>query len=132
MDDMRDMLIDILLHKPNKLTFEQLADYLLSDKEIYRAFELLKAEKEGKLILPPCKVGDTVYDIYGNAIAVQGMAHRCIYKAAHYIEDTIRGYPFFDRKTLLYPIEFSGRDIGKTVFLTREEAEKALREKENG
>ena len=62
MDDMRDMLIDILLHKPNKLTFEQLADYLLSDKEIYRAFELLKAEKEGNLILPPCKVGDTVWE----------------------------------------------------------------------
>lgn len=34
-----------------------IADHLLADKDISRAFELLKAEKEGKLILPPCKVG---------------------------------------------------------------------------
>ena len=100
-----------------------IADHLLADKDTSRAFELLKAEKEGKLILPPCKVGDTVYwlkrdpETFGWHIRQSNVASILI------DNDTILVY--------ISPICWIvGTDIGKTVFLTREEAEKALREKE--
>ncbi len=43
-----------------------LTDHLLADEEIKHAFELLKAEKEGRLYEAPCKVGDIVFLLYSN------------------------------------------------------------------
>ena len=70
-----------------------------------RIRELLKADKDGRLVVLPCKVGDTVYRL-------------------QYIEQTpgrfVVGVVEI-KFTLIWLEEF-----GKTVFLTREEAEKAL------
>lgn len=65
------------------------------------------AETEGRLVILPCKVGDTVY-----------MIHRR-----------------FDGSDCIRETEFWWTDIpqlGKTVFLSREEAEKALEAKQDG
>lgn len=74
-----------------------------------RMVELMCADKEGRVIVLPCKVGDTVYRL-------------------QYIEQTPR------RITVgVVPIKFALiwlEEFGKTVFLTREEAEKALAELE--
>lgn len=98
------------------------------------------------VIVPPCKVGDTVYEVSNNTHA----CHDCKYYSDFYGMDAIcdkdndiRTYPqyseeplcdqqFFDITELQPSIDwiFSHRDrFGKTVFLTREEAEKALAER---
>ena len=72
---------------------------------------------------PPCKVGDVVYSIQG----FNGKPEQCepyevddITIYANTITIHIRDEWLFVRN--IYP-----DDIGKTVFLTKEEAEKALR-----
>lgn len=69
----REKLIELINNYPCMSTAEDcflesissdLADHLLADEEIKHAFELLKAEKEGRLIEAPCKVGDTVFCIW--------------------------------------------------------------------
>lgn len=76
---------------------------------IARLRELAVADQEGRVVVLPCKVGDTVYRL-------------------QYIEQTPR------RITVgVVPIKFALiwlEEFGKTVFLTREEAEKALAEVE--
>ena len=70
-----------------------------------RLRELVKAEKDGRLAVLPCKVGDTVYEIDAERVYASEVK-RIIYDAGH--------------------IDFDERAIGKSVFLTSEEAEAAL------
>lgn len=76
-----------------------------------RLKELAEADKDGRVVVLPCKVGDTVWRI----------------------KRTFEEYP--DKsKPYIEPDAFLLQDvfnIGKTVFLTREEAEKALQEMED-
>ena len=77
------------------------------------------------VILPPCKVGDTVYWLKRDPETLGWCIRQSNVASILIDNDTIRVY--------ISPICWIvGTDIGKTVFLTREEAEKALREKENG
>ena len=66
------------------------------------------SEDEGRLVVLPCKVGARVYEIY----------QFCGYGA----------WEIEEHKIKLEDLD----KIGKTVFLTREEAEKALKELERG
>lgn len=79
-----------------------------------RIRELLKADKDGRLVVLPCKVGDTVY------FALLGRI----------IEKQVFSIVSFSNSTRIYcdgtSEYFRPEDIGKTLFLTREEAEKAL------
>ena len=87
--------------------------------------ELLRAEKDGRLVVPPCKVGDTVWikgDKFPAEIEEIRITDDGIYFA--YVEYD-RGY---EETEVWDNCEFTLSDIGKTVFLTREEAEKALEE----
>lgn len=74
------------------------------------------------VIVPPCKVGDVVYEINRNGILEMEIAQ---------IKITER-YIMFDCIDVILDYEdfFYESDIGKTVFLTRDEAERALRESE--
>lgn len=79
---------------------------------------------ENGVIVPPCKVGDTVYIPYDecNGYGCPYMGDygnwRCKYKGQD------RCKPFIDER----PFELSMlNDLGKTVFLSREAAEKALK-----
>lgn len=80
------------------------------DYSISRMVELMKADVEGRVLILPCRVGDTVWRI----------------------KRTFEEYP--DKsKPYIEPDAFLLQDvfnIGKTVFLSREEAEKALQEME--
>ena len=73
---------------------------------------LLKAESEGRLLILPCKVGDTVWKIVRHRVDVSGYRME------------------WEWETCIEAVKFSigvFEAIGKTVFLTREEAEAALR-----
>ena len=95
------------------LTTATLADYLMSKG----------------VICPPCKVGDVVYVIWKDAVyPVRAYAIRCDFKKREQrvcVEGTFhfRGY---DRN---YSATFTFNSFGRTVFLTREEAEAALAER---
>lgn len=80
-----------------------------------RLREIAEADKDRRLVVLPCKVGDTVY------FALLGRI----------IEKQVFSIVSFSNSTRIYwggtSEYFRPEDIGKTVFLTREEAEKALR-----
>lgn len=75
-----------------------------------RLRELAEADKDGRLVVLPCKVGTRVYRIW--------------YKIADYPDE-----PEMEIVETKFG-EGCCEDFGKTVFLTREEAEKALQEME--
>ena len=73
------------------------------------------------VIVPPCKVGDSVYsnvldEIEGFVVVSMELA----YKAKGFVGE-------FVSNNGTYPMLFNFENIGKTVFRTREEAEKALK-----
>nr|DAP01568.1 MAG TPA: hypothetical protein [Caudoviricetes sp.] len=80
-----------------------------------RLRELAKADKDGRLVVLPCKVGDKLYRVFAGEI----FEHRVGSMKYFAIQGRwdIETYPFCPC------VESS---IGKTIFLTREEAEKAL------
>ena len=90
---------------------------LLADEyySVNRMLELMKADKEGRVLVLPCKVGDKLYRVFDGNIS----------------EHEVQNMKYFARQgrlgidmTPFFPD--AERFIGKTVFLTREEAEKAL------
>lgn len=85
---------------------------------IDRLRELAEADKDGRVVVLPCKVGDTVY------FALLGRI----------IEKQVFSIVSFSNSTRIYcggtSEYFRPEDIGKTFFLTREEAERAMQEME--
>lgn len=112
--------------EPEKIVFlKNVMDDAFSDKPEFTEHirELLRAEQDGRLVVPPCKVGDTVWikgDKFPAEIEEIRITDDGIYFA--YVEYD-RGY---EETEVWDNCEFTLSDIGKTVFLTREEAEKAL------
>lgn len=82
-----------------------------------RLRELAEADRDGRVVNQPCKIGDTLYRVFAGEI----FEHRVWSMKYFAIQQRwdIETYPFCSC------VESS---IGKTVFLTREEAEKALKE----
>lgn len=91
-----------------------------------RLRELAEADKDGRVVILPCKVGDTVY--FANA--------------KHILEFTVVGYAVdeagiswvysehVDKIGNTNERRYSPDRFGKNTFFTREEAEKALQEME--
>ena len=122
-NDMRDRLIELLTYNlphcdnPLQDTYDEIVERL--------ANHLI----ENGAIMISCKVGDTVYIpwIYDGTggIAFAEIESIKIYinnLPIFFIEDLESDIPM--------PNHFTNDDIGKTVFLTREDAEKSLRERE--
>ena len=94
-------------------------------------------EEQGLLVRLPCKVGDTVWDNdFGYPESYEIKAFSYGYCDSYVepgigIEDEI----IFYYENYTHPISITGAfpmsEIGKTVFLTREEAEKKLEEMKN-
>jgi hypothetical protein len=82
--------------------------------------ELSDADHDGRLVLLPCKVGDHVWVNGREAIVVWFFG----YKTERYLHTQ-----FLDNAQYI-DIPFS--EIGKTVFLTREEAEAELKGEHDG
>lgn len=81
-------------------------------------------EEQGRLLRLPCKVGDTVYKITRNFISEYKIISETIYPySIQFNWQCTKG---------IYGnlVGFSDLEIGKTVFLTREEAETKLKERE--
>ena len=81
-----------------------------------RLLELACADKAGRLVVLPCKVGDDVWFVrkFGKGQCIKRAEVSCI-------NIDFRGEVFVSARRI------SGGYIGKTVFLTREEAEATLK-----
>lgn len=88
-----------------------------------RIRELLKADKAGRVVVLPCKVGDTVW------ANLDGMRHtrKCVIEFAN-IGSHVTTIVFSTVDGLREQYGVNPSSFGKTVFLSREEAEKALQE----
>lgn len=98
------------------------------DVEADRLRELAEADKDGRCVVLPCKVGDTVW-IVGAVRKLYSAKVRTFF-CGH--PSAVRGR---DPDGHIHMIRTTECDIpmqefGKTVFLSREEAEKALQEME--
>lgn len=93
---------------------EETLRQLCRNCDLERLEKLAEADKDGRLVVLPCKVGDTVY------FALLGRI----------IEKQVFSIVSFSNSTRIYcggtSEYFRPEDIGKTFFLTREEAENAL------
>ena len=85
--------------------------------DINRLRKLAEADRDGRVVVLPCKVGDKLYRVFAGEI----FEHRVGSMKYFAIQGQwdIETYPF---------CPYVESSIGKTIFLTREEAEKALKE----
>ena len=90
-----------------------------------RLRELAEADKDGRLVVLPCKVGDTVWiiDSVRKLYSAKVRTFFCGHPSAVRGNDD-DGHMHMIRTT---ECDIPMEDIGKTVFLTREEAEKAMK-----
>jgi hypothetical protein len=98
--------------------YEDMVDLeTLNNTPISRLVELAEADKDGRVAVLPCKVGDTVWRIVRDG-------------EPHITRDEVRDMCFVDDMTPC--VELVGGRVtftekfGKTVFLSREEAERAM------
>lgn len=81
-----------------------------------RLRELAKADKDGRVVVLPCRVGDGLWTF-------------CTHPVEQVYSFTVTDISTLNGRTMLNTSRcgvIDARDVGKTVFLTREEAEKAL------
>lgn len=87
-----------------------------------RLRELAEEDKDGRVVMLPCKVGDRLYEVTGRkTISVYKVKAIRVELFGLFIEwDIVEGFVWQSLSGI------NAGEIGKTVFLTREEAEKAL------
>ena len=118
-----DFVDRLAAYEDTGLTPERCAEFARADAEgryivmrdaeqegVARLRELAEADKDGRVLILPCKLGTKVY--------------RIRYTIADYPDE-----PDLEIADTWFTPEYR-EDIGKTVFLTREEAEKALQKME--
>ena len=87
-----------------------------------RLRDLAEADKAGRLVVLPCKVGDGLWTF-------------CSYPVEQVYSFTVTDISTLNGRTMLNTSRcgvIDARDVGKTVFLSREEAEKALEAMKDG
>lgn len=108
--------------EPEEISDAVIAAKLMAKSKIVSCFgvdadhvrELVEAEQDGRLVMLPCKAGSLIY---------VGRRPAIITRFFGYIRERYFHAVFFDEnKGIDIPFE----ELGKTVFLTREEAEAAL------
>ena len=96
-------------------------DILGEEYELDELREMVQAKREGRCVVLPCKIDDDVYiNLFGRTLdatvtSISELASTPTYKAMYGIR-------------LCYI--FKADDVGRTVFLTREAAEEALKARE--
>ena len=94
---------------------ERLDKLLTQTDDDARLRELAEADKGGRVVVLPCRVGDTLFRVFAGEI----LEHKV--RNMRYL--AIQGRWDIDTTPFCSYVESS---IGKTIFLTREEAEAAL------
>jgi hypothetical protein len=99
---------------------------------ISRVRALAEADKDGRVVVLPCKVGEKLWVIGRDNVPREMALEAPDIRTVCTDEDNLC-MSTCNRKPdgfCAYRLRNDGADVGKTVFLTREEAEKALKTKE--
>ncbi len=113
---------------PNYMEFDivhrlaAIEDILGDEYGLGKLMELVQAKRKGRCIVLPCKKGDTVWRIVHDA-------------APHITKDRCTDIKYENRDIWVHLIGdrvMGGWNFGKLLFLTREEAEDALRREQDG
>lgn len=124
--------------EPNEIDLLKEAQEITENMSPKRLLEILQAEKNGRLVVLPCKTGDMLYEVdlpeYG--VITCKVLHVGTYNGPMAYEpgnpmvcavnvgvEIVEGHG----KGSVYA--FNAEDFGKTVFLIREEAEAALKKR---
>ena len=91
-----------------------------------RLRELAQAKKEGRLVVLPCKVGDKLYDI-----TLGEVREKTVISLSMFVPESVNHLVIHAENFRTAITSYELQDIGKTVFLTREAAEAALKERED-
>lgn len=94
--------------------------HLCRNCDLDRLEKLAEADRDGRVVVRPCKVGDTLFRVFAGEI----LEHKV--RNMRYL--AIQGRWDIDTTPFCSYVESS---IGKTIFLTHEEAEAALEAKSN-
>lgn len=100
----------------------------LNNTPISRLVELAEADKDGRVVVLPCKVGDTVWivgtvrKLYSAKVRTFFCGHPSAVRG-----DDVDGHIHMIRTT---ECDIPMQEFGKTVFLSRAEAERAIQEME--
>lgn len=96
--------------------------HLCRNRNLDRLEKLAEADKDGRTVVLPCKVGDTLYEVTGRkTISEYRVKAIRVELFCVFIEWEIeKGFVWQSLSGI------TQNEIGKTVFLTREEAEAAL------
>ena len=108
---------------------EKVCDYYAGDLNEEGAEKCVCFKDRNRIVELPCKVGDTVYVIDDMGDEEYSVAPCTISAIRYECKET-------DRKIIIMTESFlapftNSWVLGKTVFLTREEAERTLKEREN-
>lgn len=90
-----------------------------------RLRELAQAEKEGRLVVLPCDVGDKLYDV-----TLGEVREKIVISLSMLLSKSVNHLVIHAENFRNAVTSYELQDIGKTVFLTREAAEAALEEME--
>ena len=101
---------------------------------IDRLRELAQADREGRCVVLPCKVGDTVYQLdymtHSEALKLGVPQSDDPWQKRKYGRKRAAYLPLIVREKKMVKTLY--HEFGKTVFLTRAEAEAALRREQDG
>ena len=78
------------------------------------------AEEQGRLVMLPCKIGDKVFRVVSKCLG----AIQCPFEGGYGLDRCYNCDTFIKEESFSFSMF---EDIGKTIFLTREEAETAMK-----
>lgn len=139
-EDYRRNREDLRAYKATGLTPERCAEFARADAEgryivmrdaeqegVARLRELAEADKDGRVVVLPCKVGDTVW------VTSNPWTGKLLKKPLDAYVNGMKMYShglyvnlLFDTRKINGTRDYEINHIGKTVFITREQAKKAL------
>lgn len=100
---------------------------IIKEIPINRIRELAQAEKEGRLVVLPCDVGDKLYDV-----TLGEVREKIVISLSMLLSKSVNHLVIHAENFRNAVTSYELQDVGKTVFLTREAAEAALEERSGG
>ena len=129
-DELADWLEELKAYRETGLTPEGVAALQESNQELKKeAVPLMRAKIQDRLVILPCKLGETVYAnfaIRGDYLREKDKPYPCEVVFIGLSKEPFLHIQFENGG--VFPVGFE--KIGKTVFATREAAEAALKEQE--
>ena len=138
----RQLYSELAAYEDTRLTPERCAEFARADAEgryivmrdakqegVARLRELAEADKDGRVVVLPCKVGDTVYMTFGKRVEERRVIEFDVVACKSSGPVVHAALAADQQATMSVRWDLV---VDKTVFLTRKDAEAALKGEENG